>query len=120
MFLFSSFLLFIKYMFPEIDLLSYNYKNISFEDIYWIEILQTGTKIQDEIKEQIWSYLYTNAWDKFGKDLLSDEEEEHLKLKCDEFTSQTEVKLFITEKAVDIKHFLLIAYPDEIKGLDLD
>ena len=109
-------------MFPEIDLSSslYDYKNISFEDIYWIEILQTGTKIRDEIKEQIWSYLYTLAWDVFDKDILSDEEEEYLKSKCNEFTSQAEVKLFITEKAVDIKHFLLIAYPDESKGLDLD
>jgi len=109
-------------MFPEIDLSSslYDYKNISFEDIYWIEILQTGTKIRDEIKEQIWSYLYTLAWDVFDKDILSDEEEEFLKSKCNEFTSQTEVKLFITEKAEDIKHFLLIAYPDESIGLDLD
>lgn len=103
-----------------IDLSSYDYKKISFEEIYWIEILQIGTKIKDEIKEQIWSYLYTNAWDEFGKEILSDEEEEHIKLKCNEFISQTEVKLFITEKAVDIKHFLLIAYPDESKGLDLD
>lgn len=107
-------------MLPEIDLSLYEYKNISFEDIYWIEILQTGTKIQDEIKEQIWSYLYTMAWDKFGKDMLSDEEEEYLKSKCDEFIAQTEVQLFIKEKSVDIKHFLLIAYPDESKGLDLD
>lgn len=107
-------------MLPEIDLSSYDYKKISFEDIYWIEILQTGAKIQDEIKEQIWSYLYTNAWDEFGKDILSDEEEEYLNLKCNEFTSRTEVKSFITEKAVDIKHFLLIAYPDESKDLDLD
>ena len=107
-------------MLPEIDLSLYDYKNISFEDIYWIEILQTGVKIQDEIKEQIFSYLFTNAWDEFGKDILSDEEEEHINLKCNEFISQTEVKSFITEKAVDIKHFLLIAYPDESKGLDLD
>lgn len=107
-------------MLPEIDLSSYDYKNISFEDIYWIEILQTGIKIQDEIKEQIWSYLYTLAWDVFDKDVLSNEEEEYLKLKCNDFTSQTDVKSFITEKAVDIKHFLLIAYPDESKGLDLD
>jgi hypothetical protein len=107
-------------MFPEINLSSFEFKKISFEDIYWIEILQTGVKIRDEIKEQIWSYLYTNAWDEFGKDILSDEEEEHLKLKCNEFISQKEVKLFITEKAVDIKHFLLIAYPNESKGLDLD
>jgi len=107
-------------MFPEIDFSTYEHKKISFEDIYWIEILQTGTKIRDEIKEQIWSYLYTKAWDVFDKDLLSDEEEEYLKSKCDEFISQAEVKLFITEKAVDIKHFLLIAYPDESIGLDLD
>ena len=107
-------------MLPKIDLSSYDFKKISFEDIYWIEILQTGTKIRDEIKEQIWSYLYTKAWDVFDKDILSVEEEEYLKSKCDEFISQAEVKLFITEKAVDIKHFLLIAYPDESKGLDLD
>ena len=107
-------------MLPEIDLSSYDYKKISFIDIYWVEILQTGVKIQDEIKEQIWSYLYTLAWDEFGKDILSDEEEEYLKSKCDEFTSQTDVKSFIAEKAVDIKHFLLIAYPDESKNLDLD
>ncbi len=107
-------------MLPEINLSSFEFRKISFEDIYWIEILQTGTKIKDEIKEQIWSYLYTNAWDEFGKDILSDEEEEYLKSKCDEFISQTEVKSFITEKAVDIKHFLQIAYPDESKGLDLD
>ena len=107
-------------MLPKIDLSSFDFKKISFEDIYWIEILQTGTKIRDEIKEQIWSYLYTKAWDVFDKDILSVEEEEYLKSKCDEFISQAEVKLFITEKAVDIKHFLLIAYPDESKGLDLD
>ncbi len=107
-------------MFPEIDLSSYDYKNISFEDIYWIEILQSGIKIRDEIKEQIYSYLYTDAWDEFGKDLLSNEEEEHLKSKCNEFITRTEVKSFIKEKAVDIKHFLLIVYPDESKDLDLD
>ena len=105
---------------PEIDLSKYKYKNISFEDIYWIEILQTGTKIQDEIKEQIWSYLYTMAWDEFDKDILSDEEEEYLKSICNEFTSHTDVKSFIAEKAVDIKQFLLIVYPNEIKDLDLD
>ena len=107
-------------MLPEIDLSSYNYKNISFEDIYWIEILQTGTKIQDEIKEQIWSYLYTIAWDIFNKDMLSDEEEEYLKTKCDEFISQTEVKSFILEKAIEIKQYIIKTYPDESKDLDLD
>ncbi len=107
-------------MLPEIDLSIFDYKNISFEDIYWIEILQTGTKIQDEIKEQIWSYLYTLAWDEFDKEILSDEEEEYLKSKCDEFTSQTEVQSFIAEKAIDIKQFLQIVYPDESKELDLD
>lgn len=107
---------------PEIDLssLDYDYKNISFEDIYWIEILETGMKIQDEIKEQIWSYLYTKAWDIFGKDILSDEEEEYLKLKCNEFTSRTEIKSFIIEKAAEIKQYLLKTYPDESKDLDLD
>ncbi|MHA1474623.1 MAG: hypothetical protein ACTSQ5_05505 [Promethearchaeota archaeon] len=108
-------------MLPKIDLSSFDFKKISFEDIYWIEILQTGTKIRDEIKEQIWSYLYTNAWDIFDRNILSDEEEEYVKSKCDEFIiSKAEVKLFITEKSVDIKHFLLIAYPDESIGLDLD
>ena len=107
-------------MLPEIDLSSYEYKNISFFDIYWVEILQTGVKIQDEIKEQIWSYLYTIAWDIFDKDLLSDEEEEYLKLKCDEFISQTEVKSFILEKATEIKQYILKTYPDESTDLDLD
>ena len=107
-------------MLPEIDLSSFDYKNISFEDIYWIEILQTGTKIHDEIKEQIWSYLYTLAWDDFDKDILSNEEEEYLKLKCNEFTSQSDVKSFIIEKAAEIKQYILKTYPDESKDLDLD
>ncbi|MHA2016803.1 MAG: hypothetical protein ACTSXY_00860 [Promethearchaeota archaeon] len=107
-------------MLPEIDLSSYDYKNISFEDIYWVEILQTGTKIQDEIKEQIWSFLYTMAWDEFDKDMLTDEEEIYLKSKCDGFLSRPEVKSFIEEKAAEIKQYILKMYPNESKDLDLD
>lgn len=73
--------------------------------VFWEEVLASGSSVEEEIRFQVWSFIYTDILDKKGNN-LSEEEDEELQEKLDQFLETPKMKQFLADQAVKIHEFL--------------
>ncbi len=97
----------------EIDFDAIDLNGLDLKMVFWREILSSGYTIQEEIKNQVWTFLYYDALDNLPNPDPSPEEEEALQKLLDQYIQTEKIQSWIEQNTEEITVFLKENPPPE-------
>ncbi|MCF2138659.1 MAG: hypothetical protein K9W44_01225 [Candidatus Lokiarchaeota archaeon] len=89
----------------EIDLDNIPLDQLDLTLVFWDEILESGSSVEEEVRMQLWSFLYNSVLDGLEID-PSDEDDTKLQAQIDEYLKSEKMKEWISQQAEEIHKFL--------------
>ncbi|TFH28831.1 MAG: hypothetical protein E4G98_04775 [Promethearchaeota archaeon] len=90
----------------EINFDAIDLNGLDLELVFWEEILKSGYTIREEIKNQVWTFLYYYALDLLPNPDPSPEEDQSLHDMVDQYILTEKVQTWIEGKTAEIATFL--------------
>ena len=97
----------------DFDFNSIDLTGLDLKIVFWEEILSSGYTIREEIKNQVWTFLYYAALDNLPNQNPSAEEEDALQELLNQYIQTEKVQFWITENTEEITEFLKETPPSE-------
>ncbi|MHA1673457.1 MAG: hypothetical protein ACTSYI_07500 [Promethearchaeota archaeon] len=97
----------------EIDFDAIDLNGLDLKMVFWREILSSGYTIQEEIKNQVWTFLYYDALDNLPNPNPSPEEEDELQELLNQFLKTEKIQSWIEQNTDEITVFLKENPPPE-------
>ncbi|WP_457557255.1 hypothetical protein [Candidatus Harpocratesius sp.] len=89
----------------EIDLDNIPLDQLDLTLVFWDEILESGSSVEEEVRMQLWSFLYNSVLDGLEND-PSDEDDTQLQAQIDDYLKSEKMKKWISQQAEEIHKFL--------------
>ncbi|MHA1620198.1 MAG: hypothetical protein ACTSVZ_13055 [Promethearchaeota archaeon] len=97
----------------DFDFKSIDLTGLDLKIVFWEEILSSGYTIQEEIKNQLWTFLYYAALDNLPNPDPSAEEEDALQELLNQYIQTDKIQSWISENTEKIATFLEENPPSE-------
>ena len=97
----------------EIDFDAIDLNGLDLKMVFWREILNSGYTIREEIKNQVWTFLYYDALDNLPNPDPSPEEEDALQELLNQFIKTEKIQSWIERNTDEITEFLKENPPPE-------
>ncbi len=90
----------------KVDFSLFDLKELDLTMVFWDEILESGSSIQEEIVTQTWSFLYYAALDLFPDSNPSIEEDDRLQAALEEYVCSENIQTWIATKTQEMTVYL--------------
>ncbi|MHA1777391.1 MAG: hypothetical protein DRO88_03170 [Promethearchaeia archaeon] len=89
----------------EIDLSTIPLDQLDLTLVFWDEILSSGSSVEEEIRLQVWSYLYNSVLDEICEE-ISETDDLDLQNQIEKYMDTPEIQEWLAKQATKIHDFL--------------